>query len=86
MPLSDLSELVIQATERELELQTYPLWLVHYLIAQLQGGTVVPYTELISKIKSSVEPQKNNRSIEDIMREFTPIIEEQRRKEVASNG
>ncbi|MDR2531458.1 MAG: hypothetical protein LBC82_01265 [Oscillospiraceae bacterium] len=81
LPLSALGGLLSYAYEKELEKTTYPLWLAHYLFSQLSGTEHVGYAEMLGKIKSVTDTAAtpSNRTAEDILKDFAPIIEHHRK-------
>lgn len=74
-----LGGLLSFAHKKEIEKQTLPLWLANYAVCKLQGTESTPYSEFIAAIDDAVKAPEINasqqKSGEDILKEFTPIID-----------
>ncbi len=78
MPLADLDGLLFYAQKQETQKALTPLWLVHFAIAKLTR------TEYISPEEFFGEAQRTKittqRSSEEIINEFAPIIAADRKR------
>lgn len=90
LPLTALGEL-LSFTEKEekrlekekAEKQLFPLWLANYALGKMQGSEVMSFEEFVNQTLSPSEPQekqKKKKSAEDIMVEFMPLVEADRKK------
>lgn len=91
LPLTALDELLSFAqkeekrTEREeLEKRLFPLWLANYALGKLQGAEVMDYEEFINQTlepaTAPIKPTKKEKTADEIIAEFMPIVEADRRK------
>lgn len=81
--MSTLDDLLFYANERELEKTIYPLWLAHYLFANLAGAEAVEYGDMVSQVKGSLDHAAPNasRSAEQILKDFGPIVDQYRQRQ-----
>lgn len=72
--------------KEQLEKQLFPLWLANYAVAKLQhAGEVMGYEEFLNSVldpSNTAAPVKEHkqRTAEDIMAEFMPLMEADKRK------
>ena len=73
------------AQKLELEKRLFPLWLVNYAVSKIKPGLeVMEYDEFIKPVFSDSDaPQpkaKKERTAEDIMAEFMPFVEADKKR------
>ncbi|OGO90343.1 MAG: hypothetical protein A2Y17_12310 [Clostridiales bacterium GWF2_38_85] len=73
MPLSALGDLLSFAARIEIEQQTRPLWIAHYVISKINGTETIPYEDMLAGVKTTAEPTRT-KTPEEIMSDFAPII------------
>lgn len=68
--------------KEELEKQLAPLWLVNFLAAKLKGEEVMSYEDFHNMVFDEEKPvkSKSQRSGEEIINEFMPLVEADRQK------
>ena len=68
----------------EIEKRLFPLWLVNYAAAKIKGsGEVINYEEFLKIVFSDTavpNKHKKEKTAEEIMAQFTPIIEADKKK------
>lgn len=83
LPLEALGDLLLYAEQKETEKTIYPLWLTHYLFAQLSGVPHVEFNDMLAQVKGNIEAAKpfpnSKRSAEEIIKDFAPIVEQYRK-------
>lgn len=91
LPLTALGELLSFAQKEEkriereaLEKRLFPLWLANYALGKLHGAEVMDYEEFISQTlkpeTAPIKPTKKRKTADEIIAEFMPIVEADRRK------
>ncbi len=79
MPLSALGELLSSAVKKEVETQTFPLWLANYTVSKIKGVEPMEYQQFIENVNnaafSGFSKEKKTRTAEEILEDFTPIIQ-----------
>lgn len=96
MPLSELNKLISYARKKEeiklkadLEKRLFPLWLSNFIAAKIKGEDVIGYDEFIkstllepdtSTTKINRNTDKQERTGEDILAEFMPLINADRER------
>ena len=84
LPLSALDGLLSFAQKKEIESRTFPLWLANFAVCKMKGTESISFDNFLAAIEQSVDgkPEKESgRSGEEILAEFTHIIEAQRDRE-----
>lgn len=65
--------------EKEIIKLTLPLWLINYAVSNLRGIEPMSYADYMRGIKDSNNTQtKKDRTAEQILAEFAPLIEGER--------
>lgn len=78
MPLPFFNKMILHATQKEIEEKSYPLWLVHVLLSQINGnGKIIPIEEMFG---FSNKKQQKLRTKEEIENDFLKIVEKQRKE------
>ena len=67
--------MIKHAIKKETEQQIYPMWLVHVMIAKLQGQEIIPIEEMIGTNTTTTTITK-----EDILSKFEKIVERDKKK------
>lgn len=80
MPLSFISELILNAKKKEMEKMMYPMWLVHVIQSTINKTEIQSIQEFMNFEKNI----KNNKTAEEIEKDMQKIVEKYR--EVSSNG
>ena len=75
-----LSELMLEAGEKEVESQVKPLWLAHFIISKMTGTETKEWNSFISEVKKEeTTTVKKQRTAEEIMKDFEAIVKAERR-------
>lgn len=75
-----LSDLMLEAGEKEVESQVKPLWLAHFIISKISGTETKDWDSFISEVKKEeTTTVKKQRTAEEIMNEFEAIVKAERR-------
>lgn len=77
-----------RAQKAEIEKRLFPLWLVNYAVAKVKGGEVaMDYEQFLATVFSDEQPaqvrtarKEKKRTPEEIMADFMPMVEADRRK------
>lgn len=77
-----------RAQRAELEKRLFPLWLVNYAVAKVKGGELEmdyeQYLKLVFSDETPADPRptkkQNKRTADEIMAEFMPLVEADRKK------
>ena len=92
MPLSHLGELLEFAykeeerkTKREQEKQLFPLWLVAYGVSRLKNTPMMSFEEFLNTARADAAKNRrkeplSKRTAEEILSDFAPFIEADRKR------
>ncbi|MDR1001677.1 MAG: hypothetical protein LBL82_00180 [Oscillospiraceae bacterium] len=73
-----LEELLSNAIKRDVEIKTFPLWIADYAFCKLRGVPATDYAEyqenIFKNTNEMLKTKRNNRTPEEIINEFAPII------------
>jgi len=68
LPLFVVVDMIKHAIKKETEQQIYPMWLVHVLIAKLQGSEIIPIDEMMGSLSEKTTTQTAEEITHDLMR------------------
>lgn len=73
-----LSDLILEAGEKEIESQVKPLWLAHFIISKMTGTETKDWDSFIKEVKKEETTVKKQRTAEEIMKDFEAIVKAER--------
>lgn len=74
-----LSDLMLEAGEKEIESQVKPLWLAHFIISKMTGTETKEWDSFIKEVKKEEKIEtKKQRTAEEIMKDFEAIVKAER--------
>lgn len=79
--MNELDNLVSFARKQETEKSLFPLWLATTTISKLNNTECIEFNDFIDKVSTpNTSETISNRSPEDIINEFLPVVENDRKR------